>query len=788
MNRMQELHDARPRAAAHRVARKTKAFAAVLAALLGAGAANAQTSASPTPQFDSLGFIQAATLSSTMCPSLPQLLWGGTVTVNGITMTVPCNTILQMPANTITWAQLFDRTVNAPVGPGGVGLNGKPTIPAGQTGLAIADLAADFTTPGASGILLPTPFPSFEIHVVGNIVPNAAGVDQYIIGLIVPISQQGLNAGAGKIQCIDYTNGWLYVGGSPVAAGTTACTASNGTKIEINDPIGRYGKAHSPDARFSADVNNTTVHAGTGYPMCVPRVAPPAVDPLCPIGNRPLNGDTRLIPDAAIAGGGNTRIAPADRFLANGAPVRIMNFPPPPGQSFSDPSGYPDSRQQAPFMVGDFITWAGTLAKDSTGTTQSLRGQYVSANTVVANVANFTYPSSEPAYVSVEELLLGTGGTPELGIRSEATTRIFVTGFTTDPTNLVDLDAIDVNPCTGVETLRLLGALDPRAQPVIGRWRFHVLGGQFMPPTREMMAVSHTGVTASSAPGGTGYANGLGSGQYRVPNFTFIFPENVVLGEPILSNNFQDFPFLTLGSGPYGGVATNPIVGQLKPWPGLQVPAAASCSPAGTAPLVSAGVDFAAGTGLVETLAGTLTQDPNAAAPTISWTQLAGPVVALTDATSVTPSFTTPAVAAGASVRLTFQLTVTDTFGTTSSTVNVTVLGTVTDRLTAVGVTYKFPTTLGQGVQVCGGGSGLSGSCHKVGDKGGLLHLTATESINSSSIAVYAVGFGFLEIDPVLGLPAYSLDLTGTAIPNSVTFRTSLGAEATVQSAAFVIR
>jgi len=36
-----------------------------------------------------------------------QMLWGGTVMINGIKMIVPCNTILQMPAATLTWAQLF---------------------------------------------------------------------------------------------------------------------------------------------------------------------------------------------------------------------------------------------------------------------------------------------------------------------------------------------------------------------------------------------------------------------------------------------------------------------------------------------------------------------------------------------------------------------------------------------------------------------------------------------------------------------------------------------------------
>ncbi|TMB30561.1 MAG: hypothetical protein E6J61_12405, partial [Deltaproteobacteria bacterium] len=70
-----------------------------------------------------LGFIQSATLDDgSMCPGVDPALWGGTVTLNGITMTVPCNTILQMPATWLTWAQLFDPNVSAPVN--AVPLNG----------------------------------------------------------------------------------------------------------------------------------------------------------------------------------------------------------------------------------------------------------------------------------------------------------------------------------------------------------------------------------------------------------------------------------------------------------------------------------------------------------------------------------------------------------------------------------------------------------------------------------------------------------------------------------------
>jgi hypothetical protein len=789
MNRIGKLRTSRPGAAAQRVSRKWT-LAPLLAALLGTGAAHAQaaTSASPTPQFDILGFIQAATLDTgTMCPGVAPTLRGGTVTVNGNLIIVPCNTILQMPAPTVVWSQLFEPTFIAPIGTGVVGLNGKATIPAGQTGLAIADKAADFTIPGAGGALIPTPFPSFEIRIVGNIIKDATGNDQYIAGLILPISQQGLNAGAGKVTCIDYTTGTLYVGGTNLAAGTTACTAANGTRLILNDPIGRDGLKHSPDQRFAVDVNNTTIHAGTGYPMCIPRVAPPAVDALCPIKNRPLNGDARFnIPPGAPLG---TPSIP-DRFLAIGAPLRIFTMLPPPGQVGADPSGFPDARQQAPIMIGDFLTWSGTLAKDSTGTTQSLTGQYVSVNTIVDNVAIFTAKGTVPAYVSVEEALLGTGGTPEFGIIEEATTRIFITGFTTDPSVLIDINAVDVNPCTGAETLRLLGTLDPASQPTLGRFRFHVLGGTFMPPTREMIAVSHNGTTPASLPGGSGFANGLGSGQYRLPNFNFIFAENVRLGEPIISNNFQDFPFLTLGSGPFiAGPTTTPVtatVGQLIPWPGTPVPAKAFCSATGngTAPLVSAGIDFAVGPSRVEQLAGSVIQDPNGGALTITTTQTAGTAVVLTNANTVTPTFTSPAVAAGASTVLTFKITATDTFGTTSATVNVTVFGTVRDTLTAGEAKIIFPTTAGQGSigSTCGVGTLPAcgaGFVHKVGDKGGRMNVGVTESIPNPAISILAVGYGFMEIDPVNGLPGYTISVTGQgfAAPATVLVRSSLGAE-----------
>src|SRR5207237_10616367 len=111
-------------------------------------------------------------------------------------------------------------------------------------------------------------------------------------------------------------------------------------------------------------------------------------------------------------------------------------------------------------------------------------------------------------------------------------------------------------------------------------------------------------------------------------------------------------------------------VGRRLPWPATPTPPAVTCSPAGGAgPIASAGIDFVVATGLSETLAGTVTQDPNATAPTITWAQTAGPAAGLNPTSgTLTPNFSTVGIPAGS--VLTFQLTVTDHFGTSTESVN----------------------------------------------------------------------------------------------------------------------
>lgn len=682
MNRKENTPTGPARAQATRV--RIRVLPMLAALCLFANAAEAQTQAPPTPQFAFTGFMQEATLDTTgaICTpgtdpatGLPAArLRGGTMTVNGVKMIVPCNSIVQMSAATFTWADLFDPANAAAVGTTNVG-SALPVQGAGQTRLALADN--------------PMPFPSFAVSATGNVVgKNPDGTDRYIVAYITPIEQQVLNGGSGIITYIDYAFGSFRVGGN----GATGCNTTlpgggpscTGSLLQFNDPAGRWGLPHSIDPRWSGDNENTTIHASTGIPVCIPRVAPPAIDAECPLTNRPLNGDSRF---------------PVDPFLAAGAPLKNFTMPAPvlkldplTGLPLSPPVNTltPDAYKQVPMMVGDQVNWIGTVFKLDPLRTVTLSdgsivpdntpaNTYMSVHTVEDVLGIFTQPGVPPAYVTIEGFLIGSGGAAVQGILQEASTRVTVVGFTTDPTRLVDIYAQDINPCTGQETLRLLATTDPATQPLVGRFVHRVLGGDFMPPTRYYVMKSRTQFRdAAGQPVDTLVANGIVAGQYLLPNFEFVIPENHRLGDPIIPGNFQDFPFLAQGSGPLEGFGTNsPVVGQLTPWPGAVTPTPVNCAAFGAFPVTNAGLDVAVRAGTLVTLSGTVTWDANdtALSRAVQWTQGGTPVITLSanvDAThsTVSTTFTAPATA----TTLAFTLTATDNFGATSDTVNVTVL------------------------------------------------------------------------------------------------------------------
>lgn len=470
--------------------------------------------------FDITGFLQEATVNGAGATT------GGQMRVNGTAITVPDNTIVILPANALTWQELFAQA------PGG----------STRTGMAVAD-GAKYT---------------YEAHVIGNRVG-----DKYIAGLIY-MTQQGANTGQGYINYIDYANGDIYVGGTINRDGAGIPTnvrdsANPGARLRINDPSGKYSKPTLDDKRFTSDPDNPTITSGTGFPMCLPRTDPANTatipDALCTEKNRPKDA----------AGNYLGRIDMKD-------PAAIV-------------AGEPDARIMAPFEVGDFLTYAGTLMSDTGGT-------FLSAHTVEANIAIFTAAGKNPAYVSIKVSLIGTGGLQVFGI-GEAAIRTRFEGMSTDPSRNIHVYAIDMD-AAGKTTDRDFGtvAVDPGPPngAFMGRWRLRPpcrataatagvkdcsppSAGEFPPVPREVRAVIEGAWTPLTDPLKTGGANGLIAGQYHAPIADYIFPETFP-GNPPAPNNFENVPFLAVGG--YMS-STGQVVGQLSPWPGTTAPNSNVC-------------------------------------------------------------------------------------------------------------------------------------------------------------------------------------------------------------------
>jgi hypothetical protein len=476
--------------------------------------------------FDETGFIQDATVSAdnSACPDVAdKKFWGGSVTINNTKIAVPCNLVVQMPANTLTWADM---------------VNGGPS-------LALKDSA----------------HPSFEMRAVGNIVDG-----KHIAGLMFA-SQQSTNTGSGIISKIDYATGDIHVDtGDP----------ANPAIIEINDPNGRFGRKQSPDPRFSVDDQNPTIHAGTGYPMCVPRTNPATTDDaLCPQVNRPKPAGAgrhcRNFTDAGVVplpGAGDFTQPPAGQVYCGMFAMKSVTDP---TRTATDP----DPRQQAPFEVGDHITWSGTLMKSAAG-----GADVISAHTVEANVGIYTQPNTQPSYVAIGEFGVGSADPNAVaasGVAQETQDRIFLEAETTDVKTPVDIYLQDVDAATGALHNRWVtpfemtgenqlgnpsGGITTQftgAQPQRARLRATKAPlGLLSQPTRTIRVASRSLCTPDASQAtmdaclnnAPTTANGLVAGEYTAPTFEFIFPENVMPGDGVVPNDLWHLPFLRNGEGP----------------------------------------------------------------------------------------------------------------------------------------------------------------------------------------------------------------------------------------------
>ena len=661
--------------------------------------------------FEMTGFIQSATLDGGADP-----FRGGTITLNNHLVVVPRNTIFQMPATSLTWAELFT-------------LAPAPYAPT-QTGLALNDV--------------PKPLTTFEVGVQGTRIEQAQGAfpaGTYVAGLLF-LDQLSLMTHQGFVNFIDYTTGDMYVGGM--------LNTATGTRVRINDPIGRFGRAMTHDVRFTIDEDNPTIKTETAFPLCIPRTANGLGDPLCPDGNRPRDttGRPRMIFTMPVA------TAPTPAEIANPAirPVPLGG----------------DPWRMAPFMVGDYVTVKGPLAVDGAGS------RYVDAWGIDGNVGIFTTPGTLPAYVSIDVMVMGIGPNNDVALAQEGAKRTVVEGFTTDISTTISINAVDVDACTGTETDRLwaLQAVDPGAPTgaVAGRWRFrpgaplfNLKGFPFLPPTRELHAFSLNGSVAS--------LNGLSAGEYTAPIFEFGGPENLGIGNPKVPMNFETMAFLAQGSGPRAAFGTGVdlgVVRQLFPWPGQTAPVLKACP---VPPIANAGPNQTVRAAVPVTLSAAASSDPNAPplALTFAWTQTSGTPVVLTNANTVTATFTSPNPLAGGPVSvLGFQVAVSNGSFTVTAPVTITV-----DPRAAVSTTTVTGTAVATG-NITVNGVALAG-VQIVSTPFGTLTLRATATDNApgatgtfriTGISLLSAG---VNITPAVTNTAAGNTVTTTATVNATT-------------------
>ncbi|MCX7069281.1 MAG: hypothetical protein NTW85_16545 [Methylococcales bacterium] len=640
--------------------------------------------APPSALTDQTKYAAVATGNALTCTA--------TIVLNGQKVTLPANTVITFPATFLTPYETFAYN---PLCQGAVG-----STSCAETGLAIQDTKRlpDNSKPA-----------SYEATITGNVVYDVlgapAGVPQYIAGL-VNITQQDFNGAEGFINYIDYSTGEIRVGGD--------IGVQNGARVRLNDPVGRFGRRTGPygdnggqdkqDVRFAVDDGNPTVTAETGYPLCIPRVAPTPTssDPLCPETNRPVGG----VP-------------------LNGVQMHIGSFYMPPAVGVSDPgiakpAGFPifassgNPMQQAPLEVGDYIVYAGTQAVDTNGT-------YVSAHTITANLGIYTTPGTNPAYTTQEVTIVGVGVANGAVGPTEGRELFKVVGFTTDVARPIDTGFVQVDACDGSEGFARIvtnypngSSLDPTGAALatvpLGRFRTTFLKGAALgvpmrPASKEVrIQIQGSQPVVNGVPTPVIAANGLTTGQYTAPVSEYIFAENLGFGGlPIVPNNFEDFPFLAQGHGPqdlydpYAGTLssinpiyvnnTPPIQGQLAPWPGSPIPPTANCTATGAGPLVTMSNQTVT-SGASVTLVASATPSPGATITSFTWTQLTGPgelpLTSTTGTNSIT--FTAPTTTTG--TTLSFNLAVADSAGRVS-----TKAVTVTVNPGAISDTLQIPVT-----------------------------------------------------------------------------------------------
>lgn len=399
-----------------------------------------------------------------------------------------------------------------------------------------------------------------------------------------------------------------------------------GPIVKINDPNAVFTKGLVQRPLFQVDDENPSVTAFSGFPMCIPRNS---TDPLCPSSNRPA-GQTN--------------------FQA------------------------PDSLAMAPFQSGDFIEYSGLKV----GGGEILAWAITAINVQITTRASSTVPN----YIRMEDALIGVF---DNAANVEVADIRFIGYLSSCAGATVTVFALDVDPCTGVETEREIGTAVPKNGDQRCKWEFRVDTVNQNTYTREYMIRANSPVVETKS--------GIKGSQYVQPVTEWIQSEVDVPGTEPPPLRFQNIRGLVQGDfldgKQYGPLS--PFPGSAPPAPSktcspddipTETPTASPTSPPTSTPEVIVPVASAAPIALAQrvgasvVLSGANTaQNIPAANLVYSWTKVspASSSISIQSAASPTATFTAPPVTADTNITFTLTLSLKSN-STIKSSANVTVL------------------------------------------------------------------------------------------------------------------
>ncbi|TGJ84304.1 hypothetical protein E0Z10_g4464 [Xylaria hypoxylon] len=203
----------------------------------------------------------------------------------------------------------------------------------------------------------------------------------------------------------------------------------------------------------------------------------------------------------------------------------------------------PDPLSMAPFLPGDFITWSGIRRGG-----EVIAFSIIAQNVQITTLQDFSYVRTELALVGVSNF----NGNTEL-----AESR--VVGYASNARATVALYAMDIDPCTGAVTDRIVAAIGLRgggnAQNKF-EYRADILSGY----ARDYRIVAEV----NGVPRTRTTKNGFLAGTYVQPVNVWIQSEQDVPGVPPPANDFSQLPWLTEG---LGVDADGNLWGPLDPFP-----------------------------------------------------------------------------------------------------------------------------------------------------------------------------------------------------------------------------